>query len=312
MLEQFLGNLQTVAIQVIILYLIAGVGFVADKTKIFRQSDAKRLVDLIFNLILPFAVINSFLSMERTPQRIKGLAIAFALAVLTHLFGVLLSRVTFRKRSLMEQGVYHYALTFSNAAFLALPLAQSVVGDEGVFYSSCYVAVFNIFAFTFGIHEISGKKAKINLKSLILNPGSISVLIGIPLFLLQVQLPEFLTDTMQRIGSCNSPMAMIVFGTFLANCNFKNIFVKKEVYFVSFLRLILIPIVMLAIFKLCRVEGNMLIALTISASAPIATNTAMYAAKYDNDTALSSELVGQTSIFSIITMPVIVALASII
>lgn len=312
MLEQFLGNLQTVAIQVIILYLIAGVGFVADKTKIFRQSDAKRLVDLIFNLILPFAVINSFLSMERTPQRIKGLAIAFALAVLTHLLGVLLSKVTFRKRSLMEQGVYHYALTFSNAAFLALPLAQSVVGDEGVFYSSCYVAVFNIFAFTFGIHEISGKKAKINLKSLILNPGSISVLIGIPLFLLQVQLPEFLTDTMHRIGSCNSPMAMIVFGTFLANCNFKNIFVKKEVYFVSFLRLVLIPIVMLAIFKLCRVEGNMLIALTISASAPIATNTAMYAAKYDNDTALSSELVGQTSIFSIITMPVIVALASII
>lgn len=312
MLEQFLGNLQTVAIQVIILYLIAGVGFVADKTKIFRQSDAKRLVDLIFNLILPFAVVNSFLSMERTPQRIKGLAIAFALAVLTHLLGVLLSKVIFRKRSLMEQGVYHYALTFSNAAFLALPLAQSVVGDEGVFYSSCYVAVFNIFAFTFGIHEISGKKAKINLKSIILNPGSISVLIGIPLFLFQVHLPEFLTDTMHRIGSCNSPMAMIVFGTFLANCNFKNIFVKKEVYFVSFLRLILIPIVMLAIFKLCRVEGNMLIALTISASAPIATNTAMYAAKYDNDTALSSELVGQTSIFSIITMPVIVALASII
>ena len=56
----------------------------------------------------------------------------------------------------------------------------------------------------------------------------------------------------------------------------------------------------------------MLIALTISASAPVATNTAMYAAKYENDTALSSELVGQTSIFSIATMPVIVALAQVI
>lgn len=312
MLNQFLDNLQIVAIQVVILYLIASVGFIADKSKIFRQSDAKRLVDLIFNLILPFAVVNSFMSMERTPEHIKGLLIAFGLAVLTHLLGVGLSMITFKKRSKMEQGIYHYALTFSNAAFLALPLAQSVVGDEGVFYSSCYVAVFNVFAFTFGIHEISGKKAKINLKGLILNPGSISVLIGIPLFLLQVQLPEFLQDTMHRIGACNSPLAMIVFGTFLANCNFKNIFIKKEVYFVSFLRLIFIPVVMLMVFKLCGVEGNMLKALTISASAPIATNTAMYAAKYDNDTALSSELVGQTSIFSIITMPVIVALASII
>jgi hypothetical protein len=69
---------------------------------------------------------------------------------------------------------------------------------------------------------------------------------------------------------------------------------------------------MLFIFKLFGVEGNMLTALTISASAPVATNTAMYSAKYENDTALSSELVGQTSIFSIITMPIIVALASIV
>lgn len=312
MLEQFLGNLQTVATQVVILYLIAGVGFFADKSKIFVRADAKRLVDLLFNLILPFAIINSFLSMERTPEHIKGLGVAIALAFATHFLGIGIASLCFKKRSKMEQGVFHYAIVFSNAAFLALPLAQSVVGDEGVFYSSCYVAAFNILAFTYGINQISGGKAKINLKNIILNPGSISVLIGVPLFLLQVHLPDFLTSTMQRIGACNSPMAMIVFGTFLANCNFKNIFVKKEVYFVSFIRLILTPMVMLFVFKLCRINSTMMTALIISASAPIATNTAMYAAKYDNDTALSSELVGQTSIFSVITMPVIVALASII
>ena len=69
---------------------------------------------------------------------------------------------------------------------------------------------------------------------------------------------------------------------------------------------------MLFVFKLVGVEGNMRTALVISASAPVATNTAMYAAKYNNDTALSSELVAQTSILSVATMPVIVALAQII
>ena len=69
---------------------------------------------------------------------------------------------------------------------------------------------------------------------------------------------------------------------------------------------------MMCVFKLLGVEGGMRTALTISASAPIATNTAMYAAKYDNDTKLPSELVGQTSVFSIITMPVIVAFSSVI
>jgi len=312
MMNDFLTNLQTVAIQVLILYLIAAVGFAADKTKIFVQSDAKRLVDLLFNLILPIAVINSFLSMERTKEHIRLLFWAFLLALLTHIFAIGVSSLTFRKRDKKESGIYHYATTFSNAAFFALPLAQSVVGSEGVFYGSCYIAIFNVFAFTYGIHQISGGRAKINLKRLILNPGSMSVIIGLPLFLLGVKLPDFLSDAMGRVAACNSPMAMIVFGTFLANCNFKNIFAKKEIYFVSFLRLILIPGAMLFIFKLLGASGNMLTALVISTSAPVATNTAMYSAKYDNDTALSAEIVGQTSIFSILTMPVIVALATIL
>ncbi|MBQ7204040.1 MAG: AEC family transporter [Eubacterium sp.] len=312
MLNDFLSNLVTVAIQVLILYLIAGIGFVSDKTKIFVKADGKSLVDLLFNIILPISIINSFLSMERTPEHIKGLGMAFLLAVLAHLLGVGVSCLTFRKRPRMESGIYHYATTFSNAAFLALPLAESVVGKEGIFYSACYVAVFNVFAFTYGINQISGGKAKINVKNLFINPGSISVIIGIPLFLLGVKLPDFLSDAMNRVAVCNSPMAMIVFGTFFANCNFKNIFAKKEIYFVSLLRLIAIPLTMMFVFKLLGVEGTMRTALTISASAPVATNTAMYSAKYDNDTALPSELVGQTSILSVITMPVIVALASII
>ena len=312
MLKEFLTNLQTVLIQVVILYLIAAVGFAADKTKIFVQKDAKKLVDLLFNMILPIAVINSFLSMERTKEHIRLLFSAFFLALLTHIVAIGISSLTFRKRDKKESGIYHYAITFSNAAFFALPLAQSVVGTEGVFYGSCYIAIFNVFAFTYGINQISGGKAKINAKKLILNPGSISVIIGLPLFLLGVHLPDFLSDTMGRIAACNSPMAMIVFGTFLANCNFKNIFLKKEIYLVSFLRLILIPCLMLGVFKLLGASGNMLVALVISTSAPVATNTAMYSAKYDNDTALSAEIVGQTSILSILTMPVIVALAGII
>lgn len=310
--DSFMSNLQTVAVQVIVLYLIASIGFVADKTKIFVRADATRLVDLLFNLILPVAIINSFLSMQRTKEHIIGILISFLLAFLTHILGIIISEICFKGRDKKERGVYQYAIVFSNAAFLSLPLAQSVIGDEGVFYSSCYVAVFNILAFTYGIKRISGGEAEIKLKHLILNPGSLSVLIGIPMFLLQVRLPGFLSVAMERVGACNSPMAMIVFGTFFANCNFKNIFAKKEVYLVSFIRLVLIPVAMLFVFKLFGVEGSMLTALTISASAPVATNTAMYAAKYDNDTALSSELVGQTSIFSVITMPIIVALAQLI
>lgn len=309
----FIDNLKTIALQVLMLYLISGVGFIADKTGIFPQKSAKKVIDLLFNIILPIAIVQTFMTMEYTPERVKGLFVAFACAVGTHLFGIAVSALTFRKRkSAFERGIYHYATVLSNAAFLALPLAKSVIGNEGVFYCAVYVGVFNIVAFTYGIFEISGHTAKINFKKIILNPGTISVLIGIPLFLLQLKIPNFIAEPMELIGSINSPLAMIVFGTFLANANFKNIFIKKELYFTSFLRLIVIPLSMLVIFRLCGVTGDLLVAMTISSSAPTATNTAMFAAKYENDASLGSEIAAQSSVLSIITMPIIVALAYVI
>lgn len=307
----FLDNLKTIAMQVLILYLIAGIGFVTDKVGIFRQADAKRLIDLLFNVILPIAIIHTFMTMEYSAEHVKGILIAFVCSFATHILGALLSIFVFRKKSLKERGIYQYAMILSNAAFLALPLAKSVIGSEGIFYCSVYVGVFNIVAFTLGIYQISGHEAKINLKKLIFNPGSISVIIGLPLFFLQLDIPHFISYPMELVGNCNSPLAMIVFGTFLANSNFRHMFAKKEIYFVSFLRLVVIPLCMLGIFYVAGVRGALLVAMTISASAPTATNTAMYAAKYNNDAALGSELAAQSSVLSIITMPIIVALASV-
>lgn len=73
----FLDNLKTIALQVFILYLMAGVGFVTDKIGLFKQSDGKRLIDLIFNVVLPIAIINTFIKMEYTPSHVKGLVVAF-------------------------------------------------------------------------------------------------------------------------------------------------------------------------------------------------------------------------------------------
>lgn len=308
----FLDNLKTIGTQVLILYLIAGIGFVTDKTGIFKKADGKRLIDLLFNVILPIAIIHTFMTMEYSAEHIKGILIAFVCAFATHLFGAGVSMLTFRKRSLKERGIYHYAMILSNAAFLALPLAKSVIGSEGIFYCSVYVAVFNMVAFTLGIYEISGREAKLDFKKLIFNPGTISVLIGLPLFFLQPDIPYFIEYPMELVGNCNSPLAMIVFGTFLANSSFKNMFAKKEIYFVSFVRLVFIPLCMLGLFYACGVRGQLLTAMLISASAPTATNTAMYAAKYDNDTALGSELAAQSSVLSVFTMPVIVALATVV
>lgn len=308
----FFDTLKIVAGQVLMLYLISLIGFITDKVGLFRQADAKRVIDLLFHIVLPLTVVYTFVTMEYTRQHVRGIFLAFACAFATHFVGILAGLLCFRRRSPMERGVYRYGILFSNASFLALPLAQAVIGKEGVFYCSVYVAVFNVMAFTYGIYEISGHRAKIDFRRLVLNPGSIAVLIGLPLFFLQPQLPQVILRPMEMVGNCNSPLAMIIFGTFLANADWKRMFAKKELYLCSALRLVVIPLCMVGLFALCGVRGDLLIAMVISSCAPTATNTAMYAAKYENDAALGSELAAQSSLFSIVTMPVIVALAAVI
>ena len=286
----FFATLKTVAGQVLMLYLISLIGFVTDKLGVFRQADAKRVIDLLFNIVLPIAIVYTFMTMAYTPDHVRGILLAFVCAFATHLVGGVLGQLCFRHRSPMERGVYRYGMLFSNASFLALPLALAVIGSEGVFYCSVYVAVFNVVAFTYGIYEISGHTAKIDLRRLVLNPGSMAVLIGLPLFFLQPRLPQVILRPM----------------------DWKRMFAKKELYFCSLMRLAVIPLCMVGLFYLCGVRGDLLIAMVISASAPTATNTAMNAAKYDNDAALGSELAAQSSLFSIVTMPVVVALAAVI
>lgn len=96
----FLDNLKTIALQVFILYLMAGVGFVTDKIGLFKQSDGKRLIDLIFNVVLPIAIINTFIKMEYTPSHVKGLVVAFVCA-LQLIFSVHLFRCSLLRNKML-------------------------------------------------------------------------------------------------------------------------------------------------------------------------------------------------------------------
>ncbi len=63
----------------------------------------------------------------------------------------------------------------------------------------------------------------------------------------------------------------------------------------------------MALFK---VESTILVAFVIACAAPTAATTTMFSAKYNRDTELSVSIVASTTILSIATMPLVVALAS--
>ena len=311
MINLFLENMQSAATQVFTLFIIVAVGFVADKLGFYTEKTAKACTGLLFYVITPVVIVRSFLSMEFSREKLGGFLLALACAIATHLCGILLSLPFFNKGDDDKNCVYKFASTFGNMGYMCLPLAQSVVGTEGVFYCSAGVVGYNILAFTYGSWLMSHKKSgyKFTPKSLFLNPGIIAVIIGLPLFIFGVKLPTVLDSASLHIANMNSPLAMLILGTYISNANIKTLFKEKEHYLVLALKQICMPLIMITAYRLLGFEGTFLTSIGISCSAPAATNTVMFAAKYDVDSRAASKVVAFTTFLSVITMPFMIAYA---
>lgn len=309
-LSLFLSNVSIAARQVGILYILALVGVLADKTKIFTESTAKKCTDLLFYIITPAVIINSFFTTEFSKESATNLLISVGCGFLIHFVGIFITIPFFRKGKLEENVIYKYASIYGNVGYLTLPLTNAVLGSEGVFYCAGVVMAFNVMGFTHGIILMDTENKKFEFKKLLLNPGVIGVVIGLPFYLFNIDLPELITAPVAYIDAMQTPVAMIVFGTYLANSDLKSIFRRKNIFLAALIKLVLLPAAMFAIYKLFGLAGTLICALMISSCAPSANNTVMFSAKYNKDTGIASQTVSVVSFLSIITMPLIIAFVS--
>ena len=186
----FLQNMFTIFEQVMILAIMVTVGFCGDKFGFFTEKAARLANDLLFYVVTPCVIVNSFMKIEYTKESAKSFFTALAIALVFHVVAILLSLVLFNKGNKEKNVIYKYASVYGNTGYMGIPLSmavmQKVTGNAqlGSFYCSAFVACFNLCCFTHGVWLMSGKNSKgFSAKKLILNPGAISIIIGIPLFL---------------------------------------------------------------------------------------------------------------------------------
>ena len=107
----------------------------------------------------------------------------------------------------------------------------------------------------------------------------------------------------------NTPLAMLMLGTYMSNAGMKTVFRNKEQYLVAAIKIVAVPLAVFAVLKATGlVSGALFTACIIQASAPSANNTVMFAAKYDRDTGIAAKTVSFVSFASVLTMPVMIAL----
>ena len=304
----FIENLITAATNVGVLYIIVAVGYICDRMGIYTEETAKKTVNFLLYFVASCTLINSFIKIDATPDTVGKFFTAFAFAVATHVIAILLNTLTFRNKQNEKNAVYKFASIYGNVAFMALPLAQAVLGDEGVLYCVGGAVVFNLLTFTHGVKLMGKEGTKLNLKKLLINPGVIAVVIGLPIFISGIELPYIVTRPIGMLADLNTPVAMLVFGTYLSKTDLKTMLFDRKIYGVALMKLIVLPLICMGVYYLCGLSGTLLTAVIITASVPSANNTFMFASVYGRDTATASKTVALVSFLSILTMPVIIAI----
>ena len=302
-------NLLTVASQVGVLFALMGVGALCRRCRLLDETAVKGIVNVLILIVTPCLIVDVF-QRPFDPSMMHGFLWAVLLAFLAHVVLVIAAHL-FSCGDGKTLPVLRLAVVFSNAGFMGIPLEHAILGAEGVFYGAVYIVMFNIFIWSWGLHEMSGKGGASSVRQMIINPGTIGIAVGLPLFLLSASLPTAVRTPVNLLAGLNTPLAMLVIGFYLAGADFRRVVRTPSAYVAALVRLVMFPLAMIAAMYPLRAcfPREMMLALVIAASAPVAAMVSMFAAKFGRDVDLSVGLVSGTTLLSILTMPPIVALA---
>lgn len=296
--------------QIIQLFLMIFMGFLIAKAKLLNSEDSKILSIIVLYLIIPCVIINAF-QVDYTPQTVKGLLIALAGSVMTQVILLIVVSILGRVFHLNEVEVA--SIYYSNSGNLIVPIVMFILGKEWVLYGCVFMSVQLVFIWTH-CKKIISRESTYDWRKIVLNINMISIAIGIVLFLTRIHLPAIINNTLSAVGSMIGPASMIVTGMLFAGMDFKQIFANKRVYFVSFFRLIIVPVIALFLIKCSQLStfssnGNKLMMIVFLAIiTPSASTVTQMCQVYGNDSQYASAINVVTTLLAIVTMPLMVML----
>jgi len=301
-----IADLWMVAQQVLTLFILIGVGVFCQKARVLNDNAVKNLANLVLYFATPCVIISSC-AREFDAGLLKGFLVVIAAALVNHFILIGIAHAVFRDKEESRRRVLRFSTIFSNAGYMAIPLQQAILGPTGVFYCAAYVIVFNIIVWTYGVVCMSGDRKELSLRRLVVNPGIIGVLIGLVVFICRIPVPGVVLSAVQHVGNLNPPIPMIIVGYYLGQTNLLAALRDRRGYVCLAIRLLAMPALALGLLLLCQVRGDLLTSIMICVATPVATACTMFATRYECNPLLSVNLVSLSTLLSILTMPVFIA-----
>ena len=185
----------------------------------------------------------------------------------------------------------------------------------GGYDSVPYLILQNIFIWTHGAAMYQGKRQKSRkalLKSALLNPNIIASFVGLLLFISQISLPLLVTQTFDYITALNMPLSMIIIGTNLSQLDLAKSWQDKMAWVAVLTRNVVFPLIIIALLSCFNLSHMALMATVIMVSCPIASLVVLFSLLNDLDLVFPTKILCLSTLCSVVTIPLLVLLASIL
>lgn len=219
----------------------------------------------------------------------------------------------FASKETDTRGILAYSGAFGNIGYLCVPFLQILRPGDNVIllYASSAIVAFNLVGWTLGNYVLTGDASFIKIKKILLNPPTLTFILVLPLFILNLNFVrfEFLSGVARVVALFSNmvgPLAMLMVGIKFSEIKPKELITDYRVFISAGVKLILSPaIAFFGLWLLSLFTDVQDIRLNVIALAamPSANNLMMFCSLYNKDTKLAAKLVMASTLLSMLTIP---------
>lgn len=296
--------------EIVMLFLIMAMGTIVVRRGLIKANESRSVSVILVYIVIPCVIINAF-QIQYDDHVRDGLILAFVMSILIHI--LFLVATYLMKKPLHLDAIEKATVIYPNAGILVIPLINALLGPEYVIYSCGFVVIQLILIWTH-CRKMLCEQESFSLREILLNINIIAIIIGAGLFLLHISLPEIIIGTLNMTGVMIGPLGMLLAGMVIAEKPLAKLFTDTRNYLSTFIRLIICPLLVLALFILTDASSfvddgkNILMTVYLASITPACATITSMAQLYKKDAVHASSLYVVSTIFSIITMPIMIGL----
>ncbi|APR08116.1 Membrane transport protein [Lentilactobacillus parabuchneri] len=300
---------------VLIILIMIALGFILARNDWFDSKMTSMIARLVTQVALPAYMISTIMEKFTAQKLLTTLPdLFFPIVSMLLLYLVSILVVKFTKIPKMHAGLFMSMFSNSNTVFVGLPVNMALFGKSSLPFVLVYYMANTTFFWTLGVYLIQkdGKGEghfswKQTLKK-VFSPPLLGFMVGVVLVLMHVTLPDFLMEDFNYIGNLTIPLSMIFIGISINSVDLSNLHFDRSNFLILFGRFLLAPLVMSLLVIPTPLPTLMKQVFIMQSAMPIMTNAPVVSRLYHADSEYASIMVAETTLLSLIVIPVLMVL----